>query len=70
MSQLQLDPGETVSEGDDLLVSVLASDNELSGVAKVETGEVGLLTASSLSDGDKGSQLEPCWLDMDILRAW
>ena len=36
LSRLQLDPGATVTQGSDLEVSVLASDNELSGVAKVE----------------------------------
>ncbi len=36
LSRLQLDPGATVTQGSDLEVSVLASDNDLSGVAKVE----------------------------------
>ena len=36
LSRLQLAPGATVTQGNDLEVSVLASDNELSGLAKVE----------------------------------
>src|SRR5208282_575560 len=36
LTELELFPGAQVTEGEDLQVSVLASDNELSGVAKVE----------------------------------
>ena len=36
LSRLQLTPGAVVTQGDELEVSVLASDHELSGVAKVE----------------------------------
>jgi hypothetical protein len=36
LSHLQLEPGDKVPEGDDLVVSILAGDNDLSGVAKVE----------------------------------
>jgi hypothetical protein len=36
LSQLQMNPGAQVTAGEDLQVSVLATDNELSGVAKVE----------------------------------
>jgi hypothetical protein len=36
LSRLQLTPGAIVTQGDEVEVSVLASDHELSGVAKVE----------------------------------
>jgi hypothetical protein len=61
LSRLQLTPGAIVTQGDELEVSVLASDHELSGVAKVEAafdlqqrgefGEPPPLPASMQSDG-------------------
>ncbi len=61
LSRLQLTPGSIVTQGDELEVSVLASDHELSGVAKVEAafdlqrrgefGEPPPLPASMQSDG-------------------
>ena len=45
-----------------------ASDAGVGVVRECETGEVGLLAASSLSEGDSGSRFESSGLDMDFRR--